>query len=162
MSDTKKKYPKAAGDALAVCRKITHSLATSIQEMLAHLIRSWLSFQIHSMAHGPPNTSGKGRAGQGQTRRRRTGKGIVYTFYMKWILMCCIIWFGVKTGLGNQITNFRFCTRMAASGKLGNSWTKENNIQWKSKLTPKKEQTNSIFVMKCNFVPISRCTLRTF
>ena len=37
-----KKYPKASVDALAVCRlpkkvSLTHSLAPSIQEMLAHL-----------------------------------------------------------------------------------------------------------------------------
>ena len=69
MSDTKKKkktYPKASVDALAVCRKITHSLATSIQEMLAHLKRSWLSFQTHSMAHGPPNKARQGRAKRGE------------------------------------------------------------------------------------------------
>ena len=120
-----------------------------------------LSDTFHDLWSSQHQWERQGRAGPNE-EKEKVHKCIVHIFYMKWILICCIIWFGVKTGLGNQITNFRFCTRMAASGKLGNSWTKENNIQWKSKLTPKKEQTNSIFVMKCNFVPISRCTLRTF
>ena len=56
-------------------------------------------------------------------------EGLGEAYSLKGILMCCIIWFRVKTGVGNQITNFRFCTRVAP-GKLGKLlWTKENNIQ---------------------------------
>ena len=55
-------------------------------------------------------------------------------------LMCCIIWFRVKTGnWGNQITNFRFCTRVAPRklGKLLNKRKQYLLSQGEWKLTKK-------------------------
>ena len=43
------------------------------------------------------------------------------------ILMCCIIWFRVKTWMGNQITNFRFCTRVAPR-KIGKTFEQKKTI----------------------------------
>ena len=113
--------------------------------MLAHLKRSWLSFQIHSMAHGPLNTSGKGQgtAGPNEEKENWERHSLYILYEVDSDVLYNLIWSENWAGKSNH--KFQILHKNGGVGEIGKLLNKRKQYSVEIKIDSKGRTNKQYF-----------------